>query len=57
VAGCACCGLFTFAGGKADDSLLYLERRAYLDALNATVKGVKVVRPYGFGPWIARKKR
>ena len=29
---------------KADDPLLYLERRAYLDALLATVRGVEAAR-------------
>jgi hypothetical protein len=29
---------------KADDPLLYLERRAYLDALLATVRGVETAR-------------
>ena len=29
---------------KADDPMLYLERRAYLDALHATVRGVEAAR-------------
>jgi hypothetical protein len=29
---------------KADDPMLYLERRAYLDALLATVRGVETAR-------------
>ena len=29
---------------KADDPMLYLERRAYLDALLATVRGVEAAR-------------
>ena len=29
---------------KADDPILYLERRAYLDALHATLRGVEAAR-------------
>ena len=29
---------------KANDPMLYLERRAYLDALHATVRGVEAAR-------------